>query len=124
MSIIQTLIKAKQLENNALRKVYFPENSYLKMLKPSVTAREFEVLETYYFNWYLKYSDFRQSFVLTLAIDEPFSNDKLPEATHLSINEEVYVITQGETMHPIGETPFWAFFCERFAGQNQYTALY
>lgn len=124
MPIIEDLIEAKREVNDALLEEFMPENSVLLFLKPSTSAREFETLLTYTGGWFLKYNKFRQETEVELATNVTAEKQKLRTATHLKINDDVYVITQGETIEPQGVKPYWTFYCVRYFNQAQFNPIY
>jgi hypothetical protein len=124
MSVITDLIEGRKELNDALREEFMPENSRIEFLKPKENAREFETVLTFYYGWFLKYNKYRQETEVELATDEVFEKEQLRTATHLKINEDVYVITQGETIEPQGVKPYWTFYCVRDFKKTQFSALY
>lgn len=124
MSELADIIEAKAEEFDALREIFFPDNSVLKLLKVSETINDFETIETLTADWYLEYSEFRQQFRLSIARNSEDFTAKITAATHVSVNAEVYTIKTADTLPPMGETPVWNLFCERFFSENQFSNLY
>ncbi len=124
MAILDKIIAAKAKEFNALRRVFFPADSVLKLLKESETADDFDVILTILDDWYLKYSDFRQTFKLSIARNSDDFTGIITQATHVSVNDDVYVIRQADTLKPMGELPVWQLACERFFQTNQFSNTY
>lgn len=117
------LIEGFKEINDALRTEFMPDNSRIEFLKASTTSRAFDTVLTFYSGWFVEYSKSRRSSKIELATNEPFDNDTIVAATHIKINEDVYTIDQGETIQPQGTDPLWTFYCERFAGKAQFTAI-
>lgn len=124
MSVIDEMIEGRRELNDALREEFMPPDSRLEFLKPSTTAREFEIVLTFYYGWFLKYNEFRQETRVELATNEVFEKEQLRTATHIKINDDVYVIAQGETIEPQGTKPYWYFFCNLFPNKAQFSPIY
>lgn len=124
MAILDDIIAAKAEEYNALREVYFPPESVLMLQKPSETENEFETLDYLSSDWYLKYSEYRQQFRLMIARNDWNFTETIKQATHVSINDEVYIVKSADTIPPQGTEPVWQLFCERFFNKGQFSNLY
>ena len=124
MAILDKIIAAKAKEFNALRKVYFPADSLLQLLKVSETTDDFEEIDALSTDWYLKYSEFRRTFRLSIARNSDDFTAKIVQATHVSVNDDIYIVKQADTLKPQGELPVWQLFCDRFFQQNQFSNLY
>lgn len=124
MAILDKIIKARAKEYNALRKVYFPPGSVLILQKQSETENEFDNLDYLSSDWYLKYSEFRQQFRLMIARNNYDFTETIKQTTHVSINDDVYVIKNADTITPAGENPVWQLFCERFFNKSQFSNIY
>lgn len=99
------------------------EGSYteVKFLKQSPTTRTFDTVATLD-KWFFEYSEFRQAFVLQIAYNGDLQED-ISDATHVQIDDDVYVIRRGDTLPPKGTDVTWKFFCERFPQRAQMSPL-
>jgi hypothetical protein len=95
----------------------------VKLLKPSITANEYEELLEINAGWFFEYSAFRKNFLLEIALDDMISPEIL-EATHVQIADDYYVIAQGDTTPPKGTDVTWKLYCEKFTRRGQYTDVY
>jgi hypothetical protein len=74
--------------------------------------------------WFFEYSEFRQNFLLQIAADIASLTNAIAEATHVQIDDDYYVIRQGDTLPPKGTDVTWKLFCDRFASRSQFSNLY
>ncbi len=124
MAALDKIIAAKAKEFNALRKVYFPANSTLELLKISDGENDFEIIETLFADWYLKYSEYRHQFKLSVARSDAFFTDAVGEASNVRINADVYWIQKADTLPPMGTEPVWSLFCERGFSKGNIGRIY
>jgi hypothetical protein len=48
----------------------------------------------------------------------------IAEATHVQVDDDYYVIRQGDTLPPKGTDVTWKLFCDRFSSRGQFSNLY
>jgi hypothetical protein len=123
MTVLEEIIEAKAEEFNALRDVFFPPESILKLLKISDTENDYETVDVLDRDWYLKYSEYRQAFKLSIARDYFDFIEDVRIATHVAVNDEIYVIRDGDTLPPQGSNPVWTLYCERFESKAGFSSL-
>ncbi len=99
------------------------ESTDVMLLKQSETVRDFDTVYQLSGKWFFEYSNFRKDFLLEIAEDDSIT-DAVNEATHVQIDDDVYVIRQGDTTPPKGTDVTWKIYCEQFAKRSQYSALY
>ncbi len=99
------------------------ESTVVLLLKQSETVRDFDTVYQLNGRWFFEYSNFRKDFLLEIAEDDSIT-DAVNEATHVQIDDDVYVIRQGDTTPPKGTDVTWKIYCEKFAKRSQYSALY
>lgn len=104
-------------------KKYIPGIHKAEFLIIDNVTGEYAVEITFHDGWYLGYSEFRQSFYLTLVTDEVFEREKIVTATHLRINEDVYVINQADSIVPMETNPSYKFFCQRFDSSSNWSSV-
>jgi phosphoglucomutase len=126
MALLSTkLIKSRKKVFDKLRKKFFPNTTEVILLKQSATANQFDQIEILYDSWWFVYSQYRQNFLLEIAKDDPDSiNLSMAEATHISIDGDVYVIRTGDTLRPKGTDATWKIYCDRFPERSQFKSLY
>jgi hypothetical protein len=120
-----TLLDARKKVFDTLRTLFFDTNTELQLLKQSTSTNQFETIEILYDSWWFEYSAFRQNFLLEIAKDDPDSiNLSVQEATHVSIDGDIYVIRTADTLPPKGMDVTWKIFCDRFTERSQFKSLY
>jgi hypothetical protein len=112
--------------NDALKELFFETGTIVEFLKAGNTE-EFLTVDTRSSGWWLEYSNFRKNFLLEVAEADdaeaiPMSDIAL-EATHIRIDEDIYVINRRDTTAPKGTDVTWKIFCDRFTKRSNYTAL-
>ena len=119
------LLDARKEVFDTLRPLFFDTATELILLKQSATANAFDEIEILYDSWWFKYSAYRQNFLLEIAKDDPNGiNLSIQEATHVSIDGDVYVIRAADTLPPKGTDVTWKIYCDRFPERSQYKSLY
>lgn len=93
------------------------------LLEESATANEFTEIVTIESKRFFEYSNFRKNILLQIADDSSDLTLAIQTATHVSINDEVYIIAQGDTLAPSGTNPVWQLFLERPEHRSQYATL-
>lgn len=106
----------------------FFENVMVTLCKSSTSANEFvDVLnigDEIGPVWIFEYSEFRQNFLLQIAADDAALTNAIAEATHVQVDNDYYVIRNGDTLPPKGTDPTWKLFCDRFTKRDQISPLY
>ncbi len=125
MAILDDLTGAAAMGFNALREVYFPADATLELLKLSDGVNDFEIIETLYTDWYLKFAKNRQQFELSIArTDAPFTA-AINQASNVRINANVYWIEQADILPPEqGKNPVWTLFCNRGFSKGNIGRIY
>ena len=107
-----------------VRRRLFDTNTEVLLLKPSPDAnRDFEVVHQISTKWFFEYSEFRQNFLLEVALGDELT-DPMNEATHIQVDDDVFVISKQDTLVPKGTDVTWKVYCTRFTRQGQYTSIY
>lgn len=101
----------------------FQPTAVVKLLKPSETADTFDEIRTIYSKRFFEYSNFRKNTLLEIADNSSGLTDDMAEATHVSINTDIYVIIQGDTLPPSGTNPVWQLFLDLFERRGHYATL-
>lgn len=117
MSELADIVEAKIEEFDALREVFFEDDGTCYLLKLDGDEVSFEVVIQLVSGWYLEYSKFRSRFELFYAELETDFKEKYACASHVSINGDVYAISEGDTVPPQGEEPFWIIPCTLSGGK-------
>ena len=102
----------------------FFEDEDLVFLKVSDAIDSFEEVVAISDSWFLEYDNYRQKFKVEVAKNEESFNADVVTATHLKVGDDVYVISDGDTIKPKGIDFTWKFYCERFAKKSQFSSLY
>lgn len=102
----------------------FFEDQDLVFLKVSEAADAFDTVTTISASWFLEYNNFRQKFKVEVAVNEDGFNEGVVTATHLQVGDDIYVISEADTIKPKGIDFTWKFYCERFFRKNQYSNIY
>jgi hypothetical protein len=126
MALLSTkLIKSRKKVFDKLRKKSWPATTEIVLLKQSETTREFDQIEILYDSWKLDYEG-SQHIILEVAKDDPDGvNLSFEEATHLSVDGDVYVIRTGDTLRPKGiDRVTWKLFGDLFPERAQFKSLY
>ena len=113
---------AMQTVHDTLAPLFF-DHAEISLLKVSETANDFEVIETIDSSWFFEYSEFRQNFKLEIAKGDELT-ESMNVATHVKVDEDIYVIRQADTLPPKGTDVTWKLFCDRFVERAQFRAIY
>lgn len=118
------LLEARKTVFDELRTLFFETGTELHVLSSDISLTEFNVLAMLTEGWWLRYDNFRKNFLLEVvdADDEmPFA---MQTATHVRVNDEVYVIDAADVTAPMGTDVTWKIRCDRFTRRSQYSNLY
>lgn len=118
------LLDARKTVFDTLTPLFFDNATELKLLKQSDATNVFDEITTLDDSWFFQYSEFRQNFLLQISRDDDDLTEEIQEATHVQIDDDVYVIRTGDTLPPKGTDVTWKLFCERFAARSQFQSLY
>lgn len=116
------LLDAEKIVNDTLRQLFF--DSELILLKSSPTTNTFSDVMTISDSWWGEYGGDRQTFNLVIAIDDEVMTDAIAEATHVKVDDDIYVIRNADTLPPKGMDTSWKVFCDRFTASSQFSPLY
>jgi len=108
---------------DALRDEFFDPLTEVSLMKVSATTNTFETVEVISTKWFFEYSEYRQNFKLEIAMGWELA-DSVAEATHVQVDDDVYVIRNGDTLEPKGTDVTWKLFCDRFTQRGQFSPLY
>ena len=112
------------IAHDTLKDVFFGANTEVLLLKPSPDAnRDFEVVHQISTKWFFEYSEFRQNFLLEVALGDELT-DPMNEATHIQVDDDVFVISKQDTLVPKGTDVTWKVYCTRFAKREHYSSVY
>lgn len=109
--------------HDALADVFFGPQTVVLFLKPATDeSREFDTIYEAASKWFFEYSDFRHAFILELAAGSEITS-VVTAATHIQIDDDVYEISQADTLEPKGTDVTWKLFCTRYAKRTNYAGL-
>lgn len=109
--------------HDVLASVFFESGTEVLFLKPSADAtRDFEVVWQLSDKWFFEYSEFRQQFLLEIAVGNELT-EYIAETTHIQIDDDVYELLRNDTLPPKGTDVTWKLFCTKYARRANYAAL-
>ena len=110
---------------NAMRDVFIPSATTVKLLKQTANADTFTTIATLSDKWFFEYQAYRQQFVLQIADSSSTLTTYMATATHVQVGTDaVYVITAADTIAPTANDISWKIFCTRFTQSGQFRNLY
>ena len=118
------LMRARQTVYDTLRPLFFEKDTQLEFLKSADATRNFETVDSLTGGWWLKYDNYRQTFLLEVAGPTLWMQTVMETATHVKIDDDVYVISRKDTLPPKGTDVTWKIFCQRFTERAQFGAIY
>lgn len=122
MSAHDDLLEGYAVALETLAEEFMPEQT-IWLMKPSTTTNEFDgVLEVT--TRFFEYNAFRQQFRLEIGEDSDDITNAMAEATHVGVDDDIYVIAQADTVPPKGTDVTWKIFCERFTKRSQFASIY
>lgn len=92
----------------------------ITLCKVSETVDEFETVLEIEDNRFFEYSKFRKNFLLEVADDSAPLTAAMIEATHVKVDDDYYVIREGDTVPPKSTDPTWKIYCDLFDTGGQY----
>lgn len=107
---------------DALSGEFLPD-AVITLLKASQTYGEYDDVLTITSKRFFEYSNFRQNFLLEIADTSSTLTDAMAEATHVKVDDDIYVIRTGDTTAPKGTDVTWKIFCDRFEDKGRWKAL-
>lgn len=117
------LQKGMAKANNALRGVFFSPDLVMTLLKPAEDENEYEALLELQDSWFFKWDRFSQSFRFEISRDDDQLTDAMDAATHIAVDNDIYRISDGDTVPPVGVDVMWRIYAERFDGSRHFTVL-
>lgn len=108
---------------DALTEEFAPEQRVI-LMKASDSNRTFVEIREIFDKRFFEYRAYRQQFQLEISDAHDLVADAIADATHVKIDDDIYVIAQGDTVPPKGTDVTWKLFCERFAAREQFAPLY
>lgn len=109
---------------NEVRADFFANIPSIQLLKPSESEREYDDITTVNDNWFFEYSEFREKFKLQIAINTPEFNALVITATHVKVGDDIYVISQADTIKPQGTDFTWKLYCDKDFQARHFSAMY
>lgn len=100
-----------------------PDGTTIALCKASETEDEFEAVLTIDSKRFFEYKSFREQFQLEIADDSPQLTAAMAEATHVKVDDDIYVIAKADTIPPKGVDVTWKIYCERFTTKSQTLTL-
>lgn len=70
-----------------------------------------------------EYSNFRKNTLLEIGDTSAAITAAMAEATHVSIDDDIYTIIAGDTLPPSGTLPVWRIYLDLFERRDHYTRL-
>lgn len=122
MSAHNALRKGLGVAYNVLSRQFLPD-AVITLLKTSQTYGEYDDVLTITSKRFFEYSNFRQNFLLEIADTSSTLTDAMAEATHVQVDDDIYVIRTGDTTAPKGTDVTWKIFCDRFEDKGRWKAL-
>lgn len=96
---------------NALSK-QFLYNVQVKLLKVNQTTDEYDTIFDIQEKRFLEYTNNRKNLMLEIAEDYEALTDTVDEATHIQVDDDIYVILVGDTIPPKSTDVTWKLFGE------------
>lgn len=72
---------------------------------------------------FFEYSNYRKNFLLEIADDSDELTDAIEQSTHVRIDDDVYVIVEGDTVPPTSTDTTWKIYCDRFEDKGRFKDL-
>lgn len=113
MSAHNALRKGLGVAYNVLSRQFLPD-AVITLLKASQTYGEYDDVLEIESKRFFEYSNFRQNFLLEIADTSSTLTDAIAQATHVRIDDDIYIINQGDTTAPKGTDVTWKLYCDRF----------
>lgn len=95
----------------------------LTLMKASGVYDEFDEVLELDGKWFFEYSNFRKNFLLEIADDTDALTTAIGEATHIKVDDDIYVINSGDTTGPKGTDVTWKIYCDLFERRSRYSTL-
>jgi hypothetical protein len=122
--VADTLMASRAIVFDTLRTLFFDTDT-VEFLKPTTDAtRDFDNVDYLDTGWLLKYNNFRNNFLLEVAGPSAWMQTVMETATHIKIDDDIYVISRKDTIPPKGMDVTWKVYCERFTKRTQFGAIY
>lgn len=120
----QALLRGSAKVNDAMRKAFMPDTTVITLCRPSETENDYEVVLEIDNLWAPpSYDRTRQQFVFEIARDDDQLTEAMDAATHLAVNNDIYAISDGDTVPPLGTDVAWKLYCTRFESGDRFTIL-
>ncbi len=114
--------------HNVLVRQFMP-GTVVKLLAVSETYGEYDEVLTISSKWFFEYSNFRKNFLLEIAdtsdaLTNALGNDtEQLTATHVRIDDDIYVINSGDTTPPKGTDVTWKVYCDLFERKARFESM-
>ncbi|MET0754056.1 MAG: hypothetical protein ABWZ66_11810 [Pyrinomonadaceae bacterium] len=114
MSILDEIIRAKQLEFNALREIFYPNSPVCYLLAQDGDEVSYKVTLELTENWYLEAATKK----LLIAAPDTDIGKKLEVSGYFSVSGRVYELRDDDgfggsgQVPPEGEEPWWKLLCK------------
>ncbi len=115
MSAHDALRKGIATAHNVLVRQFMP-GTVVKLLRPSETYGEYDEILTLSGKWFFEYGATRKEIALQIADNDPDlavalgDDSDAQTATHVRIDDDLYVIRTGDTKPPKGTDVTWKVF--------------
>lgn len=123
MSAHDDLLEGYAVALDTLATEFMPDQE-IWLMKTSTSSNEFEEVWGITSKRFFEYNAFRQQFRLEIADPDHDLDEIMIEATHVRVDDDVYVISQADTLPPKGVDVTWKLFCERFAKRGQFASIF
>jgi hypothetical protein len=95
----------------------------ISLLKPSETSRDYITLLTITSKRFFEYSNFRKNFLLEIADESEQLTEAIGEATHVLVDDDLYVISKGDTSPPKSTDVTWKIYCDLYQKRSVFAGL-
>jgi hypothetical protein len=92
----------------------FQASATVTLLKVSTTTDAFETVLVISTKRFWEYSNFRRNTLLEIADTSSQLTTAMAAATHVSINSDIYIILEADTLPPSGTNPVWQIYLDLF----------
>lgn len=94
---------------NALSDEFMPK-SVVTLLKPSDTLAEYETIFDIQTNRFVEFTENRTKLLLEIAASYDDLTDTIAEATHIQVDDDIYLISVADTVVPKSTDVTWKLF--------------
>jgi hypothetical protein len=116
-----------------LKDLFFDTTTTADFLVSNTAGDDFDIVDFLESGWFLKYDAFRDRFQLEVAgvdaddITVPASlqwmQNTLGQATHVRVDDDIYVISKRDLIPPKGVNVTWKIFGTRLTKRGQFSPI-